>query len=135
MHVHHFISHLQSNYAVLTTNEVIAEFTGIKHFPCRHITSLCPDRCNHAQDAAEFKILEWQEYNKPGQYGDDKKDVFRARIDQNAPSEKQDPAVVEIIKTLTPGEKVKIFWEHIYVTDPETNSKWPERPIRSIEKI
>jgi hypothetical protein len=124
-----------TNYDVLATNKVIAEFTGVKHFPCRHKTSLCPDQCNHGQDAAEFKILEWQEYEKLGKYGDDKKDVFRARIDQNGPNDKQDPAIVETIKTLTPGQKVKIFWEHIYVTDPETNSKWPERPIRSIEKI
>jgi hypothetical protein len=50
-------------------------------------------------------------------------------------SEKQDPAQVAIAKTLKPGQKVKLYWEHIYVTDGETGSKWPERPARSIEPV
>jgi hypothetical protein len=126
---------VMSTFEVLSSHKATGEFTGVTHIPCRNLTSLCPDRCNHAQDAAEFKILEYQQYEKPGEYGDEKADVYRVRIDQNAPREKQDPAVIEIIKSLTPGQKVKLFWEHIYVTDGETGSKWPERPLRSIEKI
>jgi hypothetical protein len=121
--------------AVLTTNKVIAEFTGVTHFPCRLMTALCPNECNHAQDAAEFKILEWEVYEKPGKYGDDKKPVFRVRVDQKGNNDKQDPAVIETIKSLTPGQKVKLFWEHVYVTETSTGSKWPARFVRSIEVV
>jgi hypothetical protein len=124
-----------TTYEVLSLHKATGEFKGVVHIPCRHMTSLCPDRCTHAQDAAEFKILEYQQHEKPGQYGDDKQEIYRVRIDQNGPSERQDPALIEIIKSLTPGQKVKLYWEHIYVTDTETGSKWPERPLRSIEKI
>jgi hypothetical protein len=124
-----------ATFVVLATHTVIAEFIGITHFPCRHLTSLCPDRCNHAHDAAEFKIIEYLAYDKFDKYGDDKKDIFRVRVDQKVSSDKQDPAIIEIIKSLAPGQKVKLFWEHIYVTDPETRSKWPERPVRSIAII
>jgi hypothetical protein len=99
------------------------------------MTSLCPDRCHHAHDAATFKILNYETYDKPGKYGDDKQDTVRVSLseDPEGPqSDKQDPQIIAKIKSLSPGQKVKMFWEHIYVTD-ETNSKWPERPIRSVE--
>jgi hypothetical protein len=135
------LSSLVTSLSTMTTFEVLSlhkatgEFKGVAHFPCRHMTSLCPDRCTHAQDAAEFKILEYQQFEKPGKNGDDKQDIYRVRIDQNAANERQDPAVIEIIKSLTPGQKVELYWEHIYVTDTETGSKYPERPVRSVEKI
>jgi hypothetical protein len=122
-----------TTYEVLATHKALAEYTGVVHYPCRHMTSLCPNQCNHGQDAAQFKILEYLEYAKTGQYGDDKQDVYRVRIDQKNPQEQQDPAIVATINSLTPGQKVKLFWEHIYVTDGATNSKYPQRPIRSVE--
>jgi hypothetical protein len=126
---------MTTTFEVLAKHQATAEYTGVAHFPCRHMTSLCPDRCTHAQDAAEFKILEYEVYEKLGQYGDDKQTVFRTRVDQNAPRERQEQAIVDQIRALAPGQKVRIAWEHIYVTDGETNSKWPERPVRSIEKL
>jgi hypothetical protein len=134
----HFI-YLQemTTHIVLTTNKTTAELTGIQHFPCRFQTSLCPDRCGHAHDAATFKILSYEVYEKPGREGDDKQSTFYARLDSNEKSrtDYQTPEIVAKIKELKPGQKVKLFWEHIYVTDTETGSKWPERPIRSIEVI
>jgi hypothetical protein len=122
-----------STFQVLATHKTIAEFTGIQHFPCRHMTSLCPDRCTHAHDAAVFNIVEYESYEKPGQYGDEKQSVYRVRLDNNGTTDKQDPALIAVIKDLAPGQRVRLSWEHIYVSD--NGSKYPERPLRSIEKL
>jgi hypothetical protein len=124
-------------FEVLTTNKATAEFIGTQRVPCRVMTSLCPDRCHHAHDSAQFKILEYEQYEKPGKYGDDKQETLRVSLSEDpegAQSDKQDPAIIAKIKALSPGQKVRVFWEHIYVTD-ETNSKYPQRPVRSIEVI
>jgi hypothetical protein len=126
---------MPKSFEVLASNKTTAEFIGIEHVPCRFRTSLCPDRCNHAHEAARFKILTYEEYEKRGKYGDDKKDILQVSLSEesDAPhSDKQDSQIVEKIKSLSPGQKVKLAWEHIYVTD-ETNSKYPQRPIRSVE--
>jgi hypothetical protein len=122
---------MSRTFEVLSTHLIIAEFLGIKHFPCRHLTSLCPDRCNHAQDVATFKVISYLKYEALGRWATEQEDVFHARIDQKVPVEAQDPQIIDTIKTLTPGQKVKLYWEQIYVT--EEGSKWPERPIRSLE--
>jgi hypothetical protein len=125
------------SFEVLTKNKTTAEFIGIQRMPCRFMTSLCPDRCHHAHDAAHFKILTYEQYEKPGKYGDEKKDILQVSLseDPEGPqSDKQDSQIIAKIKALSPGQKVKLCWEHIYVTD-ETNSKYPERPIRSLECI
>jgi hypothetical protein len=125
-----------STFEVLSVHHTITEYVGTVHIPCRHMTSLCPDHCKHAFDAAEFKIISYEHYEKPGKYGDDKQTKFHARLDSNKDSrvDYQDPKFAAIIRELTPGQKVKLLWDHIYVSD-ETGSKWPERPIRSIELI
>jgi hypothetical protein len=122
---------MSRTFEVLSTHRVIAEFLGIQHIPCRHLTSLCPDRCNHGQDCASFKVISYEKYEALGRWASEEQEVFYARVDQKVPAEAQDPAIIEIIKSLTPGQKVKLYWEHIYVTDQ--GSKWPERPIRSLE--
>jgi hypothetical protein len=122
-------------YEVLAIHKAVVEFTGIEHFPCLYMTSLCPDRCTHAHDAGIFKILEYEDYQKAGRYGDGKQTMFRVRLDSRARNNKQDPAFIEMIKGFTPGQRLRISWEHTYVTDPVTMSKWAERPLRSIEKI
>jgi hypothetical protein len=125
------------SFEVLTKNKTTAEFIGIQHVPCRLIGPLCPNRCHHPHDAARFKILSYERYEKPGKYGDEKLDIFQVNLteDPQAPQmDRQDSKIIAQIKTLSPGQKVKLYWEHIYVTD-ETNSKYPERPIRTLECI
>jgi hypothetical protein len=125
-----------STFEVLSVHRTIAEYVGIVHMPCRFRTSDCPDRCGHAFDAAEFKILSYEEYEKKGEYGDEKRTKFHARLDATDASrtDYQDPKFTEVIKTFSPGQKVKLSWDHIYVTD-STGSKRPERPIRALEPI
>jgi hypothetical protein len=120
-------------FEVLALHRAIAEFAGIQHFPCRHMTSLCPGKCNHAHDSAVFRIVEYELHEKPGRHGNEKQSVYHVRLDQKVEAEQQDPAVLAIIQGLTPGQKVRIHWEHIYVT--KDGSKWPERPLRTIEKV
>ena len=55
---------------ILSHHDAICEFTGIKHIPCRFMTSLCPDRCDHASDVAIFKVLEYKNYEQKGEYGE-----------------------------------------------------------------
>jgi hypothetical protein len=126
-----------STFEVLSVHDTLTEYVGVVHVPCRHLTSLCPNRCNHAFDCAEFKILSYDHYEKSGKYGDDEQTAFHARLDSNEASrtDYQDPKFTSMIRKLVPGQKVKLSWEHIYVRDSTTGSKWPERPIRSIELV
>jgi hypothetical protein len=120
---------------VLSSHRAIAEFAGVEHFPCRFKTSACPDHCTHGRDAATFKIEAYEAYEKKGEYGDAQQTVFRARVDQPESREKQDPEIVAKIQTLAPGQKVRIAWEHRYVTETETGSKWPERQVVALEVL
>jgi hypothetical protein len=126
---------MPKSFELLATHKTTAEFIGVYRVPCKFMTSICPDRCNHACEAASFKILNYEEYKKTGQYGDDQADILEVNLsdDSDCPhSDQQHWFVVAKIKTLIPGQKVKLFWEHIYVTD-ETNSKYPQRPVRSVQ--
>ena len=118
---------------VLCVNEVTATFTGIEHHPCRFMTSLCPDRCNHATDYAIFKVDEYSKYEKPGEYGDDKTEQFHWDLKPTADSNKLHPEYLEIVKNLHQGDKVKINWTHFYVH--ENGSSFPERSVTYFEKI
>jgi hypothetical protein len=126
-----------STFEVLSVHHTLTEYVGSVHIPCRHLTSLCPDRCNHAFTSAEFKVLSYDYYEKPGKYGDERQTQFHARLDSNEESrtDYQDSKFSELIRNLVPGQKVKLCWEHIYVNDASTGSKWPERPIRSLELV
>jgi hypothetical protein len=123
-------------FQVLSTHHTIAEYMGIVHVPCRHLTSLCPDRCTHAFDAGQFKILSYEQFEKPGAEGDEQQTLFIARLDSNeeARMDYQFPEFASIVQNLVPGQKVKLYWEHVCMTD-ETRSRWPARPIRSIEIV
>ncbi|KAH7824557.1 putative Tvp14 [Monocercomonoides exilis] len=120
-------------FDVLSVHRVKATFQGIKHQPCRFMTSLCPDRCGHATDIGLFKVDEYEHYEKLGEYGDEEQTMIYVSLKADADEDKQDPAIIAQIRTLTPGQKVKLLYEHIYVT--QGGSKFPERPVRMIEPI
>jgi hypothetical protein len=124
-------------FVVLSAHHVVAEYVGIHHFPCLFRTSLCPDRCNHAHDSGEFRVIKYESFEKHGNEGDEQQSKIFGRLDSHEHSrvDYQEPAIAAQIKALSPGQKVKLFYEHIYVTDRDTGSKWPERPIRTIEVI
>ena len=122
-----------SKEEVLAINEVIATFTKIEHVPCHFMTALCPDRCDHATDAAIFKVDEYLKYEKPGKYGDDKVEEFAWDLKPSADANKLHPEYVEQVKALKPGQKVKLNWTHFYVDDGCCQS--PERRVTFFEKI
>lgn len=122
-----------SSYEVLSKHRAIATFDGIEFYPCRFRTALCPDRCGHSKYLASFTIVEYEEYEKLGEYGDEKQEKFLADTNPNAAEDRQSSVILEQIKLLKPGQKVRLTWEHIYVNND--TAMYPERPIRSIEVI
>jgi hypothetical protein len=120
-----------------TTNNTTAEFIGIQHVPSRSTTSQCPNIPDHGHDAAWFKICNCEKNPKPGKYGDAQKDIFQVKLSEDPEGSKHDRQHTEIvakIATLMPGQRVKLYWEQISVND-ETDSKYSERTIRSLECI
>ena len=122
---------MADHYDVLSHHDAICEFTGLQHIPCRFMTSLCPDRCDHATDVALFKVLEYKVYEKKGQYGDEKQEVIRCDIKK--PILNQDPKVAEVCKTLKPGQKCHVVYDHLYVT--KEGSKFPVRPVLEVTPL
>ena len=122
-----------SVFELLALHRTIATFVEIRHQPCMFRTSLCPDHCGHAKDVAVFHIEEYLEFDKSGQYGDEKQENFYVSLKENDHDGSQPPEVIELCKQLKPGQKVKLGWDHIYVTDE--HGKHPERPVRVLEAI
>eukprot|EP00931_Biecheleriopsis_adriatica_P113636 TRINITY_DN8879_c0_g1_i1.p1 TRINITY_DN8879_c0_g1~~TRINITY_DN8879_c0_g1_i1.p1 ORF type:complete len:348 (+),score=98.97 TRINITY_DN8879_c0_g1_i1:138-1046(+) len=81
---------------------------------------------------ANFRILDYIEYEKPGKYGDEKFDTHGFEM------AKQPPEVQDAVNALTPGDIVKLGWQHDYVTASsdggKTSAKYPERPVFLLEK-
>lgn len=50
------------------------------HRKCRFLTSLCPDKCDHARDFAVFRIVKYLDYRKPGKYGDEKQEQLMVDV-------------------------------------------------------
>jgi hypothetical protein len=125
-----------TTFDVLAKNKATAQFVGIEKVPCRLKTAECPDHCHHAQDSAKFKIETYEEYEQVAKTGDGKKDQLIVSLseDPEGPkSTRQEAGIIAAIKALTPGQKVRITWEHIYVS--EDGSKFPQRPVRAIEPL
>lgn len=65
---------------LLSDHVAEAEFTGMIHRKCRFLTSLCPDKCDHARDFAVFRIVKYLDYRKPGKYGDEKQEQLMVDV-------------------------------------------------------
>ncbi|KAK2960566.1 putative flp protein [Blattamonas nauphoetae] len=120
-------------FETLATHKFTATFQGINHRPCMFLTSNCPDRCGHPQDFAVFNVDKYEEYTKPGEYGDEQQTAYHMCVNENINEDKQDPAIIAKVKSLQPGQKVRVHYDHIYVDSD--GSKWPERPCRSIDLL
>lgn len=116
---------------LLSSHSTVAKFIGIKDHECLGKTSLCPDRCGHSGKLATFEIIEYLDYQKPGEYGDPKQTSFEVLIRDNLGNAKIPAEILSIIESLKPDTKVKLSWNHDYVTRDKTSS--PERPITKIE--
>ena len=120
-------------YETLSKNKTISIFEGINKRKCLFRTALCPDKCNHGKEIAKFKIIEYLEYLKESEYGDNKQEYFYANMNVNDVEDKQKKEFIDFIQKLKEGDKVKLDWDHIYVDN--NGSKYPERPIRNICKV
>lgn len=115
----------------LSVHRTLARYEGTVDQPCRFMTSECPNRCDHGGRYAVFAIVEYTDYEKPGKYGDAKQERFLVRVahKDGLPDAETPEALRKVIEGLRPGQVVGLDWAHVYVTDPASGSKWPERVV------
>lgn len=103
----------------LSTHKTEATFVGVETIKCRHMTALCPDRCEHGGTVAKFKIENYLDYQKPSQYGDPKQETFVVQLTDgqgNVPKTTSH-ALMQVIDSLSAGDAVTLEWTHTYVDD------------------
>jgi len=122
---------------LLSLHKTVAEFEGLKELQCRHMTMLCPDQCGHGGTVATFKIKSYVQYEKPGEYGDEKATKFHVKLSDSVASTGLTPEVRATLDALTPGDEVALEWNHDYVTveyEGGCSSSSPQRPITHLAK-
>ena len=118
----------------LAHNTVTAIYERVMERPCHFRTADCPDKCGHGMRVAIFRVVSNDSYDRPGQYGDDKLEPGEAcMVDLKKGVEGQDPAVIELIKGLKPGEAVQMTITHYYVKS--NNCHYPVRPVTEIKRV
>lgn len=119
---------------MLATNTVVAKYIDTVDLPCRFMTALCPDRCNHATKLARFEVISNENYEHPGKYGDEKLEKGdTATVDVQKEVLGQSPEVAKLISELKSGDEVKLTITHYYVQQGQ--GQFPVRPAVSIERI
>ena len=73
--------------------------------------------------------VEYESYEKPGQYGDAQQTIQRFTDLEGAHA--------ATVAKLSKGDKVRLEWDHNYVTRSENGgeSKYPERVITALEPV
>ncbi len=118
----------------LASNTVTAVYEKTVERPCHFRTADCPDKCDHAVKFARFRVIANEAYSKPGEYGDDKAEPGTSvAVDMKGEVEGQDPAVQELVKSLKPGDAVRMTLKHYYVK--ANNCHYPVRPVTEIKRI
>ena len=120
---------------LLSSHDTEAIFEGVTYMPCRHLTSLCPDRCGHGANVARFRITKYLDYKKPGKYGDEQAKVFLCRVSNGKGDDMESSIRQETLDALAlkPGDAVRLSWNHDYVK--REGSQFPMRPITRLEKL
>ncbi len=119
---------------ILSSNTVVAQYVGTYYHPCRHMTALCPDRCDHATTLAHFRVLRNERYQRNSEYGDDMMkadDTVTVDVLNDTPG--QDEAVVQLISQLKPLDTVRMTIHHCYVQ--QSQNFFPIRPVVQMEKF
>ena len=130
-----FASPLPQKADLLASNTVVAHYLGTIEVPCRHMTADCPDKCGHGTKAARFRVLQNEDYQLTGKYGDDKitpGSILMVDIKKPTPGQ-DDAAVFEFLDTIKVGDKVRLTQKHYYAEIGRTLT--PVRPITAIEKV
>lgn len=113
---------------LLAENRVVAEYLGTQEIPCRFMTALCPDRCDHATRVAQFRVLSVEHYAKLGEYGDEKLtagDILPVDIRRPAPGQVALPALAK-------GDRVRLTIQHRYT---KGKVQEPIRPVTRAEAL
>lgn len=116
---------------LLSRHDVDAVFTGTQRHVCPGMTGLCPDRCGSSGTLALFRIEKYNNYENPGEYGDPRTDEFAFMLLSTIGTSAVSAEIAEIVRTLSPGDKVHLVWEHVRITD-EYGSQFSERPVREL---
>ncbi len=117
---------------VLSKHETTAVFMGIQEQQCLGRTALCPDKCGDSGQKAVFSIFEYISYEKPGQYGDPKQEIFQI-LTRSGNKPKIPPHILKKIEKLNAGDTVFLSFSHDYITTKE-GSQMPERIITKLTK-
>lgn len=129
-----FAAPLPENVELLASNTVVAQFVGMQERPCYFRTALCPDRCDHAMKAAQFRVLQNEAYEKPGKYGDDKAEAGNMlMVDARADVPGQPDDMRQKLAELKPGQLVRITQKHYY--GDMGGVHMPVRPITQLEVL
>lgn len=129
-----FASPLPEKADLLASNTVTAQFVGMKERPCHFRTALCPDRCDHAMKAAQFRVLSNEAYEQPGKYGDDKAapgNMIMVDARNDVPG--QPDGMLQKLAELKPGQVVRLTQKHYYA-DLGTVAM-PIRPVTELEVL
>lgn len=119
---------------LLASNTVTAQFLGMQERPCYFRTALCPDRCDHAVKAAQFRVLSNEAYEKPGEYGDDKAEAGNMLVvDARNDVPGQPDGMLQKLAELKPGQVVRITQKHYYADLGDV--VMPVRPITQLEVL
>lgn len=115
---------------LLSRHDTNAVFAGTREHVCMGRSMLCPDRCGHSGTLAVFNIERYNNYDAPDKYGDPQTNEFVCMLKPEGSAEVP-KEILEQIRTLKPGDKVRLIWDHIYVSDD--SGAFPERPIRFLQ--
>lgn len=123
-------------FDVLSVHRVTATFAGVTQRQCMGRTALCPHACGHSGSFATFRDLAYTQYEKRGQYGDEKQDAFMVQL-TGAGADALPAGAAEMLAALAPGAAVRLGWDHIYVKRVEAGggeSQFPRRPVVLLER-
>ena len=127
-------SPLPEKAELLASNTVTAQYVGAMERPCYFRTALCPDRCDHAVKAAQFRVLSNDSYEKPGRYGDDKAEAGNMlMVDARKDVPGQPDGILQKLAELKPGQLVRLTQKHYYAD--LGNVMTPIRPVTELEVL
>jgi len=128
-------SDVQFERELLSKHVCTASFSGLE--PGReHMLRVFPPRT--PKTWAAFAIESYEEYEKPGKYGDAQQQTFAF-----VPAECTDESVTSAVAVLQAGDRVRLAWRHEYVTrtawsqrlGQRTSASYPERPVVILEQL
>jgi len=115
---------------ILSTHSTHAVYEGVRHLPCFHKTSLCPNKCGHAKDVAVFRVTGYIAYQKANSdHGDPRATQFMMPLVE---SDEVNPTVLAFAKGLKVGDAVRLDWNHEYVKDDGVS--YPRRRVTLLSR-